>query len=156
MVRTALVAAALSLVCAAPALAKEKGAAANANMTGQREHQMANCPSAVRGATTTVVNRKDGVEVLVTAKDPQAQQEIRRRARVQQTVAWQPERGAIEHTGGGTGSGKFGYCPGLVQNTRLDIADTPDGAKLTVHAASVEDVPRLQTQTKERAQSLKK
>lgn len=154
MWRRAVAAAALSLVCAAPAVAKDKGAAGE-NMTGQREHAMANCPSAVQGANTTVVNRKDGVDVLVTARDPAAQQEIRRRARVQQKVAWQPERGAIEHTGGGTGSGKFGYCPGLIQNTKLEIADTSDGARLTVHAASKEDVPRLQRQTRARAAALK-
>ena len=146
----AVVTAALSLACAAPALAREQ----TENMTGARERQMANCPSAVPGASTRVINRGDGVAVVVTSDDPTAQQEIRRRARVQQKVAMQPERGAMEHTGTGTGSGKFGYCPGLVQNTRVQIEERPDGARLMVHAASSEGVRALQQQAHARAAAL--
>ncbi len=153
MKRIGLLVAVLSVGGVALATAKE---ATKENMTGQKEHRMANCPSAVQGATTKVVDTRDGVEVQVAAHDPAAQAEIRRRARVQQNVAGQPERGAIEHTGGGTGSGKYGYCPGLIQNTKLQIKDTPEGATLRVFATSKEDVPRLQQQTRARAAQLKK
>ncbi|MGZ3439421.1 MAG: hypothetical protein ACXVDD_07885, partial [Polyangia bacterium] len=78
------------------------------DMTGKKERQMAECPSAVPDAKTKVEDTKSGVVVSVTAADPAARDEIRRRARVQQNVGMQTQRGAIEHTGGGTGSGKFG------------------------------------------------
>ena len=126
------------------------------DMTGKKEHQMANCPSAVPGAKTAIEDRKDGVAVTVTAPagDRAAQAEIRRRAHTQLEVGMQPERGAIEHTGHGTGSGKFGYCPGMVQGTRVAVDDVPDGARLTVRATSEPQARSLQKMTRERLRLL--
>lgn len=124
------------------------------DMTGKKEHQMAHCPSAVPGAKTTVEDTKSGVVVMVTASEPSARDEIRRRAHVQESVGLQPERGAIEHTGGGTGSGKYGFCPGMIEGTRVAVDELPDGAKLTVWAASRPEVSSLQRMTRERLRQL--
>ena len=124
------------------------------DMSGKKERQMAQCPSAVPDAKTTVQDTKSGVIVTVTSREAQARDEIRRRARVQERVGLQPARGAIEHTGSGTGSGKFGYCPGMIQGTRVAVDDVPDGARLTVRAASASQVRSLQRMTHARLREL--
>lgn len=128
-----IVAALLPLLVGGVAVAKNT---TGEDMSGRKEHQMANCPSAVPDARTTAQDTKSGVVVTVTAAEPQAREEIRRRAHLQENIGLQPGRGAIEHTGGGTGSGKFGFCPGLIEGTRVAVDDVPDGARLTVRAAS--------------------
>jgi hypothetical protein len=121
-----------ALLVTAPAGAKPRRNA-DENMSGRRELGMANCPSAVGGAITEVADLPNGVVVTVSAPDdPIAAQEIRRRARFQLEIAEQPERGAIEHTGLGTGSGRYGYCPGMLENARFDVQWTADGARLFV------------------------
>jgi hypothetical protein len=128
---------------------------ADENMSGQRELIMSHCPSAVEGATTRVSDIAEGVIVTVRAPhDPIAQQEIRRRVQFQLEIVDQPERGAIEHTGLGTGSGRYGFCPGMLQQTSLDVEWLSDGAKMTIRADRAEDVPRLQSTTRKRARAL--
>jgi hypothetical protein len=143
----------IALVLAAAAVALAKAPAEN--MTGKKQHAMMNCPSAVAGATTTVVDRKDGVELRVRGKSSAVQAEIRRRAYRQGEVALQTNRGALEHTGTGTGSGKFGFCPGMIEDTRVEVDDTPDGAILTVRAKEPSEVARLQKLTRARADALR-
>jgi hypothetical protein len=142
---------ALSLAAGGASLAKELPH----DMTGKREQRMKQCPSAVPGATTKVVDRKDGVEVTVTAPSATSAEEIRNRARHQEAVSLQPARGAIEHTGEGTGSGKLGYCPGMIQATQVTAEDVPDGARLIIRAADPDQVKKLQKTAHERAQALR-
>lgn len=124
------------------------------NMTGRKELEMQHCPSAVPGAITRVTDIDRGVVVRVSAPlDPIAQQEIRRRVQYQLEIADQVERGAIEHTGVGTGSGRFGYCPGMLQHTSLDVEWTADGAKMVVRTDEVTNVRWLQTTTHKRART---
>jgi len=125
------------------------------DMTGKKELGMENCPSAVQGAVTQVTNTKDGVVVTVIAKDGKAEREIRRRAQIQEEVSNQPARGAIEHTGTGTGSGRYGYCPGAMRHTKLEARDVPGGSQMTVRAAQKSDVAKLQQRAKERAEALR-
>ena len=125
------------------------------NMTGKRELGMENCPSAVQGAVTRVTNTKEGVVVTVTAKDARGEREVRRRAQIQEEVSAQPARGAIEHTGTGTGSGRYGFCPGAMRNTRLEARDVPGGSQMTVRAAQASDVTKLQQRSHERAEALR-
>jgi TusA-related sulfurtransferase len=124
------------------------------DMTGKKERQMAHCPSAVADAKTSIEDTKSGVVVTVTASDSAARDEIRRRARVQENVGLQTQRGAIEHTGGGTGSGKYGFCPGMIEGTRVTVDELPDGARLTVRATSQPQVRSLQKMTRERLRQL--
>lgn len=120
------------------------------DMTGKQEHSMAHCPSAVAKAVTVIENRKDGVALMVTAPNVTAAQEIQKRAELQSNVAEQPARGAIEHTGEGTGSGQFGFCPGMVQGTSVTVEKLPDGARLIVRARVPAQVQELQQSTRER------
>jgi hypothetical protein len=128
---------------------------ADDNMTGRKELQMARCPSAVSGATTRVEDVAGGVAVTVRAPhDPIAQQEIRRRVQAQLEIVDQPERGAIEHTGLGTGSGRYGFCPGMVQHTSLDVEWTSDGARMIIRADDRDDVQWLRSTTRKRVRAL--
>ena len=130
-------------------------AGADEDMSGRRELQMSHCPSAVDGATTRVANIDGGVTVTVQApRDPLAQAEIRRRVQFQLEVVDQPERSAIEHTGLGTGSGRYGFCPGMMERTSISVEWTSDGAKMIIRADRPEDVRRLQTTTRRRARVL--
>ena len=125
------------------------------NMTGRRELQMENCPSAVGGAVTRVTDIPAGVVVAVKAPlDPIAQMEVRRRVQKQLELVDRPERGAIEHTGLGTGSGRYGFCPGMLEHTSLSVEWTTDGAVMTIRADRAEDVKRLQSITHRRARAL--
>jgi len=125
------------------------------NMTGQKELQMQNCPSAVPGAVTRVTDIPAGVVVAVRAPlDPIAREDIQRRVQKQLELVDRPERGAIEHTGLGTGSGRYGWCPGMLEHTSLSVEWTTDGAVMTIRADRVADVPRLQSTTHRRARAL--
>jgi hypothetical protein len=151
MTRVVFAIAALALVAAGAALATEHAR----DMSGQKEKAMRNCPSAVVGAVTTVDDRKDGVQLTVVAADDAGAKEIQQRAHTQENVAAQPARGALEHTGEGTGSGLYGFCPGMQQNTVVKVEDLPDGALLTVHSRSPGDVPALQQTTRTRLRNLR-
>ena len=111
---------------------------------------MANCPSTVPTAKTSVENRKDGVALTVTGSDARAISEIQRRASLQANIAVQPARGAIEHTGDGTGSGQFGFCPGMEQGSIMTVDNLPDGARIVVRAQNGADVAQLRKSTRDR------
>ena len=151
MTRLTALAAASLLALGGVAAAKNP---AREGMTGKKEHQMANCPSAVPNAKTAVRDTKDGVVVTVTAADPTAREEVQRRAHRQEEVAMQSARGAIEHTGTGTGSGKFGFCPGMIEGTHVAVDDVPDGARMTVRATSEAQARSLQKMTRARLRQL--
>ena len=121
------------------------------NMRGNRQRQMAHCPSTVMGATTRVRDIAGGVEVTVTAQRPGAEREIRERARFH---ARNEAHTGSEHTGRGTGSGLYGFCPGVIEGTRVSVEDVPEGARMSVRAARPADAPAIQRVTRERAQAL--
>jgi TusA-related sulfurtransferase len=137
------------------ALAK-KEPPADEDRTGKKELGMANCPSAVPGAVTQIANTREGVELSIVARDPAGRDEIRQRARKQAEVSWQTERGAMEHTGLGTGSGKYGFCPGMLQETTVEAMDLPDGALVIVRAQRPEQIAKVQRVTRDRVRALKK
>jgi hypothetical protein len=142
---------ALVALVAGPALAKSGGE----NMTGNKELGMERCPSAVPGSSTTVSDVPGGVAVTVRApRDPIAQAQIRERVQFQLEAQADPTRGSIEHTGMGTGSGRYGFCPGMIAETSLAVEWLADGAKMTVTANKAEEAARLQATTHKRAQAL--
>jgi hypothetical protein len=141
----------LLLVCA-PAAAQK---ADEDNMTGKKEMAMALCPSAAPGARTVVTNTPDGVELTITAKDEITRADVRRRAHRQDEISRLAERGSMEHTGLGTGSGHYGHCPGMVEDTVVDAVDTPDGARVVVHAKDARGVTSLQQLTRERLKAMR-
>jgi hypothetical protein len=126
------------------------------NMTGKREQAMQQCPSAVQGAQTKAVDTADGVELNITARKETTRQEVRKRAHRQEEISMQGERGALEHTGQGTGSGRFGFCPGMSEDTRVQAIDTSDGVQILVRANSPESIKRLQDATHQRLTAMRK
>jgi hypothetical protein len=137
----------------APAIASAK-TPQGGEMSGKQEHSMANCPSTAPTAKTRIENRKDGVALTVTGSDAGAVREIQRRASLQANVAVQPARGAIEHTGEGTGSGQFGFCPGMEQGSVMTVDNLPDGARIVVRAQTGTDVAQLRKSTRDRLDRL--
>lgn len=126
------------------------------NMTGKRELRMASCPSAVEGATTTLVELPDGVQLTVTGRDEPARRDIWRRAQEHGLSAWDWERGSQEHTGAGTGSGRYGFCPGILASTTLDVELLPTGARLTVRADRPVRIEELKRVTRQRLEWLRR
>jgi len=111
--------------------------------------KMAHCPSAVTGAKTEIKDVPSGVELDVTSADAPTIAEIRARAQVLANVAKSPELQA-KHNGSGGGGGTYGRCPVVMKLTTVDIADLPNGTKITVKAKSDDQVDWLRRETRER------
>jgi hypothetical protein len=145
----------LLALATAPALAKDRLPDPE-DMQGKKELGMMHCPSAVAGSRTIVENIKDGVVVSVTSNNPVDRAEILRRAKRQEEVVLQPERGALEHTGLGTGSGRYGHCPGMLEYTTIDLEESSDGVRMIIRAEYADDVERLQKSARARLRALRK
>ena len=115
--------------------------------------KMAHCPSAIAGVTTTLKNTKDGVSVLLTAKDDPTTKSIRERVAHLIEVSKNPEAGAaaaVTHTGEGGGGGSIGRCPVVLQDTSLTAKDIAGGSQVDVKADKATGVTALQAEAKER------
>ncbi len=122
--------------------------------TPEGEHagtmRMAKCPSAVSGAKTVVKDGKDGVVVTVTGPEGAAT-DIRERARHVAEAAKKAAAPKPEHTGTGSGGGKVGRCPVVLEGaTGVTVKDVDGGAEITVSAAE-KDVAALRKEAKARA-----
>lgn len=95
-----------------------------------------NCPSAVLGATTEIVDDPAAAGKLVlsiTAKNDAATATIRKRVAHLVEVQGAPDA-EIKHTGDGTGGGA-GMCPVLTtKDAKLSAADTEGGSMVTIEA----------------------
>jgi hypothetical protein len=121
-------------------------------MTGEMEHAMMNCPSAVEGAQTRVVQTPGGVDVIVTSAEAAAQVEIRAladyHARMDRFTDWP------SHSGFHGGPGTSGHCPIIHDRTRITLSPVPDGVTLHVRAMSPDHVASVQEQTAQRLATL--
>jgi TusA-related sulfurtransferase len=126
---------------------------AGLEVRGKREHQMANCPSAVPTARTTVRTLEDGVELLVTAREPHAQEDIRELAR-EHTRMGDPRSVVPEHTGMHGGPGTIGHCPIIHDDTIVTAVAVVDGVRIQVRARRSERIGALQRETLARAKRL--
>lgn len=115
---------------------------AGPNMSGKVERGMANCPSAVPGAVTKIALTADGVDVTVTAPDPQAQRKIVTladfHARTPGSLAPWP------HSGLRSGGSHIGHCPILHEHTTITAAAVPGGVRLQLRADAPSRVKELQ------------
>jgi hypothetical protein len=121
--------------------------------TGEREQAMASCPSAVAGARTELTMIDDGVELRVTAEDPEARREIELRADKHLRMD-APAGQAPEHTGLHGGPGAIGHCPILHDATTIAVRRLPDGVAIRVRAMTPGAVAQLQDETKLRVDGL--
>ena len=120
------------------------------NMTGQRPHQAANCPSWLPKSTTRIANTPRGVDVLVTSADPQTAHRIVELAQLHvRGRTAEVSRPHDQHHGG---PGWIGYCP-VMESDQTQVSMTPraDGATLHVEARSRERVAEIQALIKTRA-----
>jgi hypothetical protein len=124
--------------------------------TGTMGSKMANCPSAVEGATTTVADGKDAVEVTVVAKDKKATEEIRARSKKLAEASKTAAPAEVKHSGTGTGGGEIGFCPVVLKDTTVEYAEVKGGAKLTVKPAKPEDLAALSAESKRRNENMPK
>jgi hypothetical protein len=93
--------------------------------------KMGHCPSSVVGASSVVDDAPTGVLVTVTSTDPAATAEIRARAAFLASSSTN-DTTPITHNGTGEGGGVFGRCPIVMRDTKIQVADTEGGSKLTV------------------------
>lgn len=119
------------------------------DMSGRRELQMMQCPSTAPGAVTRLRDVARGVELDVRAQTAWQKAEVRRRAQKQASLGRSRVRGTIEHTGEGTGSGRYGYCPGVLDGATWVAKDTNEGVRVTVTAAD----PRVTAELRKSARA---
>ncbi|HTJ41037.1 MAG TPA: hypothetical protein VL463_03050 [Kofleriaceae bacterium] len=113
------------------------------NMTGGKEHAMANCPTAVAGAHTQMTFTDDGIELAITASTPAARAEIQKRAHLHASLAAPSGKGM--HSGRHGGPGRIGYCP-IVHDDRVivTVSDTTRGARIRMRADGDNAITELQ------------
>lgn len=132
----------------APAGDPGGAAAANANLA----NKAGNCPSAVLGATTTIVDDPAATGKLVltiTANNDSAVATIRKRVAhlVEVQAAADSE---IKHTGDGTGGGG-GMCPVITtKDTKIAGADVDGGSKVTIEPQNGTSVEALRKEVEAR------
>ena len=110
---------------------------------GTLKRGMRNCPNALVGTTTRVIDTKDGADVQITATDPVVQQQIIELAIVHAHLG-HPNPAEPAHSGMHGGPGNLGYCPIIHTGTKVTVRRRSDGAVIHIHALHPEDVPHLQ------------
>ena len=118
---------------------------------GQRK--MANCPSAVRDATTDVKEAGGKVLVTVTAMGEDLVKVIRERAKLI-VEASKIDPTTVAHTGDGKGGGGFGRCPIVLENTTVEAKDVEDGSLFTVTPKDAAGLAALVKEAQDRAAKL--
>jgi len=110
---------------------------------GNLERGMRNCPSALVGARTRIVETKDGVDLVITASDPVVRRQIVDLAIVHAHLG-HPNSSEIAHSGMHGGPGTIGYCPIIHVGTTVTFRRRSDGAVIHVHALVPKTVPQIQ------------
>jgi len=107
-----------------------------------------NCPSAVVGATTAIVEDKDAVGKLamtITAKEPAAVETIRKRVAHLVEVQAAPDA-EIKHTGDGTGGAATGMCPVITsKDAKITASDVEGGSKVVIEPSGALTLDALKT-----------
>jgi hypothetical protein len=126
-----------------------------ANRTGQKQRQLAHCPSAVTGASTRMATTTGGVDLLVTATTPAATAEITARARAAEHLQrLGAPLGPTKHDGQHGGPGTIGYCPLVRAGTVFTVDAVPDGVLIHVQPLEQKDLEALRTTVRERVEAL--
>ncbi len=129
---------------------KERLAAMGTGEKGDRK--MANCPSAVTGAKTTVKEAGGAVVVTVLAKDAKDEtsvKDIRERAKKNAELKHDGSD-KTKHDGDGGGSGD-GRCPSVHEGATATVKDIDGGAEITVKPKAAGDLKKLSTEASDRA-----
>jgi hypothetical protein len=124
-----------------------------ASPSGQLEQGMANCPSAVAGASTELAMTETGVDLVITAKDPDARRQIQSLA--ERHMRMGDPAGLPEHSGLHGGPGSMGFCPIIHDATTVTATGTEAGATVHVRADEASKVGALQEETRSRVAGLR-
>jgi len=112
------------------------------------------CPNAVAGSETKVTEIDGGVEMTVTAKDPDAVAQIHKRAKIVVDAKAKEGGAKRKHTGDGKGGGGLGGCPVVLRDTTIVVVELPDGSKFTIKANAADEVDSLRRDVKQRRAAL--
>ncbi len=110
---------------------------------------MTNCPSAVKGAGTSLKEAADGVILDIIADDPAAIADIIARAHLNGSRG-EPSTSGPPHTGQHTGPGTLGHCPIVHVGTTITVEEIHGGVRVTVIAKDPAAGPALQKETRAR------
>ncbi|MBK6515977.1 MAG: hypothetical protein IPM79_04030 [Polyangiaceae bacterium] len=116
---------------------------------GGGERKMANCPSAVKGAKTTVKEAGGAIVVSVTAKDEAATKDIRERAKKLPELK-HDKADKDPHDGSGAGAGE-GRCPAVIEGTTATVKDVDGGSEITLKPKTAGDLKKLTQEAQDRA-----
>lgn len=122
---------------------------------GAPKHDMANCPTAVAGATVAIKDVEGGVEVTVTGKDDAMMASIRDRTKKLAAADRGSPDGGAKHDHSGSGGGTTGRCTIIMRNTDIVTADVDKGSKITVKAKDKAEVDWVRRETKDRDKEAK-
>ncbi|HVK78106.1 MAG TPA: hypothetical protein VM734_32585 [Kofleriaceae bacterium] len=114
--------------------------------------KLRHCPLTVDGARTELRDVAGGIEVVVTADDPTATAEIRRRAA--HLVAFSLGAATKANHGNGEGGGFMRDCPVVTRGTEITSTAVPGGASLIVRPADRTPVADLRAETRRRHDAL--
>jgi hypothetical protein len=125
-----------------------------AMLTGTRPQHMRNCPSAVPSSVTTVTETVSGVDLVITAPDPDARAQLASLARTQATLG-NPRWFFPQHSGMHGGPGVQGFCPIIHASTNVTWEPIPEGVRIHIAARGTENVTALQRATEARVRAMK-
>lgn len=112
--------------------------------------RMPRCPNVVPGAATVVAEVPDGVELRITAEGD-GQNEIRQRANALASAA-DDTRG--KHQANGAVNARFGRCPVVMRNTKLETREIPGGVAIVVKPSNASELAWLRREVEVRSAQL--
>lgn len=113
----------------------------------QGQRKMANCPSAVEGASTAIAEKGGAVVVTVTARGDEAIGDVR--ARAKKLVDASKAGDSDKHDGNGAGAGT-GRCPVVLEDTTIALKDVEGGAEIAITPVKGGDLAKVAKEAKER------
>lgn len=116
-----------------------------------------NCPSAVAGATTAIVDDASNAGKLVlsiTAKEADATTTIRKRVAHLVEVQGAPDA-EVKHTGDGTGGASTGKCPVVTsKDAKVSASDVDGGSKVVIEPSGGLTLDALKADVEKRIAAL--
>lgn len=116
-----------------------------------------NCPSAVVGATTAIVEDADSagkVVLTITAKETDATATIRKRVAHLVEVQGAPDA-EVKHTGDGTGGASTGKCPVVTsKDAKVSASDVDGGSKVVLEPSGALTLDALKADVEKRIAAL--
>jgi hypothetical protein len=133
------------------------GAATGSAADPAMANRAGNCPSAVVGATTAIVDDKDNagkVVLSITAKEAEATATIRKRVAHLVTVQGAPDA-EIKHTGDGTGGAASGKCPVVTsKDAKITASEIEGGSKVVIEPSGALTIDALKKDVETRITAL--